>query len=500
MVWMPQAPLSSRPLPYRRNRDDAGEVVVGYMFLGAERRVAFVDRTVETLWGISADELRKRPGLWLARVHLDDRASLEEAWEGSHGGRWNLEYRVVRPDDAMSWVHDEGAMVSAEGRQIYGRVVDITRRRRLEDRLRFQAQLLDVVGQAVLAADQDGRITYWNRAAESLYGLPAEEAAGRSLLAVTIGGEQRSQVADILSRCLDGEGWSGQLWVRRQRGADVPALVTLSPLTGDDGAVLGVVSVAIDVSERVRAEGRFSASEERSRALVEKLRRLTTHLQVVREQEQTRIAREVHDELGQIVTGIKLEVAWLQRRSAPGRPGLAGERLRERLDRVAELADETLAAVHQISMQLRPRVLDDLGLATAIEWAAKDFETRTGIPCTVHCDLDGLEPVGDRDTAAFRIVQEALTNVARHAEATSASLKAVAADGVLTLEVLDDGKGVPASALRAATSLGLAGMRERALAWGGKLAVRRLADDRGTLVAARLPLQAAARASKGEAT
>jgi signal transduction histidine kinase len=209
-------------------------------------------------------------------------------------------------------------------------------------------------------------------------------------------------------------------------------------------------------------------------------------LQVVREQEQSRIAREIHDELGQMLTGLKLDVAWLRRRAGNGRQ-LGGEQLRERLDGVAQLVDETLDAVRHIARHLRPPVLDDLGLETAIRWLVEEFQTRTAIPCELHGELPSLPPDDARDTAAFRILQEALTNVARHAEATRVVVRVRRAADVLLIELVDDGKGVTRAAVRAPSSLGILGMRERALACGGELIVRRLPRG-GTRVRARLPV------------
>jgi len=214
---------------------------------------------------------------------------------------------------------------------------------------------------------------------------------------------------------------------------------------------------------------------------------------VVREQEQRRISREVHDELGQMLTGLKLGVSWLRRRAASDNGHLSADLLRERLAGIAQLVDQTLDAARNIARQLRPPALDDLGLETAIEWLVEEFRSHTGIPCELRCDLAGLPAPGPHDTAAFRIVQEALTNVARHARASRAMVRVRYRDGALTIDVDDDGKGVPREALRAPHSLGIVGMRERARARGGELGVRRLPRG-GTRVHARLPMPPAAEA------
>ncbi|HXT50583.1 MAG TPA: sensor histidine kinase, partial [Thermoanaerobaculia bacterium] len=197
----------------------------------------------------------------------------------------------------------------------------------------------------------------------------------------------------------------------------------------------------------------------------------------------------MHDELGQMLTGLKLGVAWLRRRTAAG-GDLPAEQLRDRLAGIAGLVDQTLDAVRHIARQLRPPALDDLGLETAIEWLVDDFRSRTGIGCELRCQLDGLPSPAPHDTAAFRIVQEALTNVARHAGADNVLVHVRLVGGRLLIDVVDDGRGVPPAAPRQPHSLGILGMRERARACGGELTVRRHPGG-GTRVRARLPLTAA---------
>ena len=482
----PPPPPRLHPLPA------AGDTIAArYLFLGDERRVAFVDRAIEQLWGVTARALRDEPKLWLERIHHDDRRQLAAALDGPSGSSWSLEYRVRRHDGAVIWVLDQGRTLNiGRSRQVSGRVVDVTRQRRLEDRLRFQAQLLDAVGEAVVAADCNGAVSSWNPAAARLFGWSAGEAIGEPLLELAFVAAERGALAEVLRRVLTlGDSWSGELRLLRRRDREVPGHVTLAPLIGLDGQVSGLVAMALDLSDLRGAQERAEASEHDQRRLVDQLRRLTAHLHLVREQEQRRIARDVHDELGQMLTGLKLDVRWLRRRVDTGNGDAAGAEVRERLAGIAQLVDQTLDSVRRIARQLRPPALDDLGLETAIEWLVEEFQSRTGIPCELRCDLADLPAPGPRDTAAFRIVQEALTNVARHAEATRAVVQVRQERDALVVEVVDDGKGVPRRAMRAPHSLGILGMRERARAWGGELTVRRQRRG-GTRVRARLPLDA----------
>ena len=489
----PRTPAASNQPP------DGGEPTAArYLFLSADRQAAFVDHSIELLWGLTAAALRRDPKLWLERIHPEDRARVARALEGPSGSSWDLDYRVVRDDGSTVRVQDRGRALSlGRTRQVAGRVVDVTQQRLLEERLRLQAQLLDAAGEAVMAVDAQGAITAWNPAAVRTFGWSVEEARGTRLLDLALVSAERADLRGALGRVLAGGGpSSSELRLRHRDGREVPARVTLSPLTGAGDEVAGVVAVAFDLSALHAAQARTDESEDRQRGLVEQLRRLSAHLQVVREQEQKRIAREIHDELGQMLTGLKLDVAWLQRRAAGNGSELPAERLRERLDGLAQLVDEALDGVRNVARQLHPPALEDLGLESAIEWLVGEFRTHTGIPCELRSGLDGLPADGERDTAAFRILQEALTNVARHAGARRARVDVNYADGMLVLDLRDDGTGVPAAALRGSRSLGLLSMRERARACGGELMVRRLPRG-GTRVRARLPVACAGGAADG---
>lgn len=240
------------------------------------------------------------------------------------------------------------------------------------------------------------------------------------------------------------------------------------------------------------------------------LRGLSARLAAAREEERTRLSRTLHDELGQMLTSLKLDLVWLAgeltqgpatgsgqgpAEGAPqveapagahagqGRPPLA---VINRLQAVVGLVDVTLATVRRISRDLRPPVLDHLGLAEAIRWEATVFEARTGIRCRVN--VSGCESPGqkDRATVLFRILQEALTNVTRHSHAGAVRIDLRERGRWIELVVRDNGCGISANQVRDAGSLGLLGMRERALGAGGELTVRG-APGRGTTVTARVP-------------
>ena len=219
---------------------------------------------------------------------------------------------------------------------------------------------------------------------------------------------------------------------------------------------------------------------ERLRESEEKLRRLAAHLISIREEERAHIAREIHDELGQVLTGLKMEVGWLAKR-------LTDAELIEKTESMGKLIDSTVQTVRKIATGLRPEMLDDMGLIAAVGWQAKEFQKRTGIrtraklPPEVKLDIDV-------STTMFRIFQEILTNVARHSRATRVDLDLSVAEDRVALEVVDNGVGIAESDLNGKKSLGLLGMNERALLFGGEVRITGT-PGHGTRVSVSIPLR-----------
>lgn len=237
-------------------------------------------------------------------------------------------------------------------------------------------------------------------------------------------------------------------------------------------------ALAAEVAER-------KATEERLRTSEGQLRALAARLISIREEERARIAREVHDELGQVLTGLKMDVMWLGKHL-----GKEHKALREKTETMRQLIDSTVQVVRRIATGMRPEILDDMGLVAAIGWQAKEFQKRMGIRCRVELPARRADPGSARSTAVFRIFQEILTNIARHARASSVGVRLEIFPEHLVLAVSDDGIGIAESAVHARESLGLLGMQERAQQFGGELRIDGLAG-KGTTVTLRLPLSPA---------
>jgi two-component system, NarL family, sensor histidine kinase UhpB len=245
------------------------------------------------------------------------------------------------------------------------------------------------------------------------------------------------------------------------------------------GRITGHFGIQRDVTDRVRAAEEL----EQSRA---ELRALAIRLQAIREEERTRIAREIHDELGQALTALKLDLAWLGKQ--PQKSTSTSGEFRAVDQSITKRIDETMEIVRRIASELRPSVLDQLGLEAAIEYLVQETTQRTGIAITLHAQEFPRLPQ-DLASHAFRIIQEALTNVTRHSKATRAEVAVRRAGGSLILGVSDNGVGFAPDTLSGLRSLGLVGMRERALACGGVLMVQGKPGE-GTSIVVTIPLKA----------
>jgi signal transduction histidine kinase len=230
-----------------------------------------------------------------------------------------------------------------------------------------------------------------------------------------------------------------------------------------------------EITERTAAQTHLKASEE-------SLRALASRLQSVREEEWTRIAREFHDQLGQELTALKMDISWIASRLPRDAHALL-----ERAQSMSGMIDAIMESVRQIVARLRPDMLDQLGLTAAIEWQADEFQRRSGIRCHLKLPANGVQLDRARSTALFRIFQELVTNVARHANATRVEAAVRSDAGHVVLSVEDNGRGIDGEAAHSPKSLGLTGVRERVLPFGGRVDVEGV-SGKGTLVKVTLPM------------
>lgn len=370
------------------------------------------------------------------------------------------------------------------------------------DRLRL---LLDSTGEGIYGVDTEGLCSFINPAAARMLGYELHEVLGRNMHDLTHhthpdGAHYPVEHCPIFHAFRAGVACridSDVLW--RKDGTAFPVEYTSYPIL-DGGQVLGAVVTFVDISERKRQEQLLRQSNEtlerrvteRTQALtqaVNQLRELQAHIERVREGERTRIAREIHDELGSLLVGMKMDLSWLEKR-LDGQP-----ELRCKCQNMRGLIDNAVTNVGRIITDLRPSILDHQGLWATLEWQVQDFIDSSELPCEVSIDVPGglPSPDGPLATAVFRIFQEMLSNVARHAQATQVCIRIRATPAELTLLVKDNGKGAPPSAFESHDAFGVLGMRERAGHFGGWVQISS-EPGLGTQVILSMPLRAPASA------
>jgi two-component system sensor histidine kinase UhpB len=343
-------------------------------------------------------------------------------------------------------------------------ITDITAQSKVEQALRKSEEsyktLVENINEGIAMLDEYGVISYINEKFVKAQGFVPAEVIGHSIKEFIDKGSIK-----VVDKQMEKSrmGWHEPyeiVW-RKKDGGRTTTLVSPTPIH-EKGRYFGSIAVLTDISDRRRVEEELSRSRER-------LRSLSRHLQSVREEESKRIAREIHDELGQALTALKMDLSWLSGRLPEGLPDRKA--VMDKTRAMSALMDKTIQTVQKISSELRPGLLDDLGLLPAIEWQAQEFQERTNINCQLEFECESLDLDPDLSTAIFRVFQEALTNVARHSQADSIVIHLKKSAGKMELRISDNGVGIPEKAVHAADSLGLMGMRERLLPFGGELTI-----------------------------
>ncbi|MEO8135693.1 MAG: PAS domain S-box protein [Betaproteobacteria bacterium] len=345
---------------------------------------------------------------------------------------------------------------------------------RSEARLRG---ILDSAMDAIITVDEGQHIVLFNQAAEEVFGCPRDEAIGTPL-GWFIPERFRAGHGAHLRRFAETATTSRRMGMQRivtgvrRNGEEFPMDSSISQI-GEPGQRLFTV-ILRDVTARVQADEALRQSRD-------EIRTLGLAAQNLREQEKSRVARELHDELGQALTALKIDVGWLK-----GQPITQTPAIQSKLGSMQLLLDGTVAATRRISADLRPMVLDDLGLAAAADWLAETFTGRTGVPCELVVG-PGIDDVHDpHATTIFRVLQESLTNIAKHANATQVEVTLEKDARQMTLVVRDNGAGFAPDAPRRPESFGLLGLRERTCLLGGDVAIDS-APGRGTVIQMQLP-------------
>jgi PAS domain S-box-containing protein len=456
--------------------------------------VTFVNRKWLSFTARKLDD--EMGGGWLASVHPDDRSTcLEENRAGVEAqGPFAIEFRLRRGDGTYRWIsctavplHDaDGAFAGhvatcvdiserKTGSPVHERTVELEHER--DAQIALLHALIGHMHDGVLAETDDGYVAAVNAAFSRIFGVSPDEVRVNS----------ESPIPRVRRLLADPTQWNP-----RRSGASESDNAELRLVDGrtiehqyfpvrlDDGRVIRMWQFR-DISARRQSEEELIASRHR-------LRDLSAHLEGIREEERRALARELHDELGQLLTGVRLEVASAIEKFQTTRTA-ADFDVVDRLQGTVGLVDLSIATVRRITRALRPPMLDHLGLMATIRWEAAVFERRTGIRCRVSSRPAAFE-TREHVTVLYRILLEALTNVARHANAGTIWIHVRHRPDRLTMEVRDNGRGISEEAIASPTTLGLLGMRERALAVGGDVRIVRVPTG-GTNVIVSVPIEAA---------
>ena len=618
----------------------AGLAGTFYWDISANRLIT--DENMMRYFSLSEEAIHE--GVMLAEVlpavYDEDRRQVEQALAEAVEvtGAYSIEYRVNHSDGKMRWLSARGLIERDEAGNAIGLpgfAVDITERKQAEEAIRFQAHLLNTVEQAVIATDLSGTIMYWNEFAETLYGWLPAEAIGRNVIEVVTSEATQEQAAEIMALLKQGHSWSGEFTVRRRDGESFPAMITDTPIYNDEGVMVGIVGVSIDISERKHSEEALRESEERFRAAFEQanvgimqasfdgilltvnpgfrkilgyseeearglsIRAITRPEDYEREQERTRqlmtgeigdyslekrylhkngkvvwgqmtatlvrqksgepfymlaiiediterkraeeelkqineqlearvvertfelretladlqaeiserrrvegerasilrrlvmaqeeerrrIARDMHDQFGQQLTVLLLKLGILKEDCG------AQTELSEQVENLEAVARKLDADVDFLVWELRPTVLDDLGLQAALTNYAQNWSQHFGIQVEAHTrGVEQHRSTSEIDTTLYRIAQEALNNIAKHAHAANVTVLLEHRAETVSLIIEDDGIGFDAENAAEANrkGLGLVGMRERAALVGGTVEIESRPGE-GATVYIRIP-------------
>jgi PAS domain S-box-containing protein len=384
------------------------------------------------------------------------------------------EWQARRHDGTRVWIDTHSSVMRDLAGTITGILHvgrDVTERHRAREALSEQEATLRAMFEqtavGVSVVDWDGTFVQTNQVYRDLVGYDEADLSRMTFLEVTHP-DDRQRVLASRAELKEGRRESYQLDKRfvRKDGSSFLGRITVSVLRDEAGHPRGTIGICEDISQR--------------RDAAEQLRHFADRLREARENERIQISRRIHDELGQSLTALRLDLGWIEARLAE-LPAL-----REKLQAMGRLAEATIGRIRTLATDLRPAVLDDLGLPAAIEWETQEFTRRTGIPCALDLPAEAFALDPDRSTDLFRILQEALTNVARHAQARRVGVRLRRLRREIQLQVDDDGRGITPEELGSHRSLGLLGMRERARLWKGQTEIRSLGNG-GTSVVVRIP-------------
>lgn len=440
------------------------------------------------IFGFSNNSHTRSISFWESCIKQEERQrildSLSSAIQNKHDF-WFDEYEFLKADGSYAYVFDRGYLLKNDDGKPYrmlGSMVDLTYRKKIENELKESEEkwrsLFENSPSIIFTIDRNLIVTGINRALSSI--AKPEKIIGKSSLElIDISEYQRvKQIIDEVFR--SQKAYSFNVLSSEsdfKRNYSVQAIPQVK-----ENLTTGITFIATDITEKILSDEMLKETNERLHALA-------AHLQTIREEERTMISREIHDQLGQELTALKMDIAFLSRKinkiKLTGKP--EWNELSDGLKSMTTITDQTINSIRRIARELRPDVLDKLGLKEAIEWQAEEFTKRTGIECVVSISPGNFNFSKELESNVFRIIQESLTNIARHSKATRSKISIITENKCIQLYIEDNGRGILESEIQNAKSLGLVGIRERVYSIKGKFEIKGV-KNKGTKLNIFIPI------------
>lgn len=429
-----------------------------------QRQMLYVSSAYERIWGRPLSAIYDDPTDFLKVVHPADFQRVYDAMRNQAEGEYfNDEYRIVRDDGDTRWIQASTFPIRGDDGDVHriaGLAQDVTDRKRVEERIRESEERFRQLAENINAVfwmitPDHNDVLYISPAFEEVWGRP-RDLKNTSEWFATIHTKDKARIRRLFRETADTEPFDCEYRITRPDGTVRWIRDRGFPVRNDSGEVYRMAGIAEDVTERKRAQQALEESREQ-------LRRLALHQESDREALRTRIAREVHDELGQTLTAFDMDLHWLTRHRHD--PDEIEAKAREMQRSVSQL----IQAVQKIASELRPFILDDLGLEAAIGWYIEQFERKSGLQCKSSVSLHPVQIPEDYAITLYRILQETLTNILRHAGATKVVVEVRHGDDCLIMSVSDDGTGIAPASVQRNDAFGIIGIRERVHALQGQL-------------------------------
>lgn len=401
-------------------------------------------------------------------IHPEDKARIIKNWNEviqSDSLFWSNEYRIRKADGSYGIFYERACILrdtSGVAYRMIGTMLDLTGLKKYELALAESENRLRTIVQTepecIKVTDRSGIVLEMNPAGMEMLEATAEQILGKSILDV-VDNNYRDQYIKLSERIFEGQPFKYEFEVTTFRGNKRWFESHVVPMRNPSGEITSSLAITRDITTQKKTEDEILHMNDR-------LRLLSAHLLKVREDERTLIAREIHDELGQQLTSLKIDLSWLRSKMPKDKP-----LLEEKAKSMISLIDDTVKSVRRISTELRPGILDDLGLIAALEWQSQEFFKRTSIFTDFTTNLPDERFDKSLSTGIFRVFQESLTNIARHSKATRVKSSLLKVDKNIVLTIADNGRGIEKSTLESQKTLGLMGMQERAMMMGGNLEI-----------------------------